>query len=75
MIGVDSTPVRPADAEKLLKGAAPDAAAFEAAGKAAAAGLDPPSDLHGSAAYRKKVGAVLVRRALQQATERAVSSK
>ena len=71
LIGVASTPVRCAEAEQLLAGAAPGAETFAAAGEEAARPLDPPSDLHGSAAYRKKVAAVLVRRALQQATEKA----
>jgi CO/xanthine dehydrogenase FAD-binding subunit len=33
--------------------------------------LDPESDLHASAAYRREVGGVLVRRALSEAAQRA----
>ena len=36
--------------------------------------LDPSADLHASAAYRRSVAAVLVRRALTEATERARSA-
>jgi carbon-monoxide dehydrogenase medium subunit len=71
LIGVASTPIRRPDAERLLSGAPPTDDTFKAAAAEAAHGLDPPSDLHGSASYRKRVAEVLVRRALQQATERA----
>ena len=37
----------------------------------AAADIDPPSDLHGSAEYRKKVAAALVRRGLREAVDNA----
>ena len=37
-----------------------------------AAGIDPPSDLHGSAEYRKKVAAALVRRGLREAVGNAM---
>ena len=33
--------------------------------------LDPDADIHASAAYRKEVGGVMVRRTLQQALRRA----
>ena len=33
--------------------------------------VDPPSDLHGSAEYRRKVAATLVRRGLREAADRA----
>jgi len=36
-----------------------------------AEGLAPPSDVHASAAYRKHVAAVLVRRVLRTAIDRA----
>jgi CO/xanthine dehydrogenase FAD-binding subunit len=38
---------------------------------AAAADLDPPGDVHGSGAYRKKLAETSVRRALALATSRA----
>ncbi|TCO64810.1 FAD binding domain-containing protein [Actinocrispum wychmicini] len=40
---------------------------WRAAGEAAAAQVDPPSDGHGSSAYRKKLTATLVARALAEA--------
>jgi len=73
LIGVGSTALRRPEAEQLLAGAEPTTQAFTAAGAEAARGLDPPSDLHGTAAYRTKVAAVMVRRALQDASERATT--
>lgn len=67
LAGVSDRPVRSADAEAVLAGARADAAAFEEAGRVAAAALDPPSDIHGSGEYRREVAAVLVRRALEGA--------
>jgi CO/xanthine dehydrogenase FAD-binding subunit len=49
-------------------------AAFEAAARVAAETLDPPSDVHGSGAYRKHLARVLVRRALTQAWERGTAA-
>ena len=46
------------------------AATWRAAGELAAAQIDPPADGHGSAAYRKKLAATLVERALTEATRR-----
>jgi carbon-monoxide dehydrogenase medium subunit len=44
---------------------------FRAVGEAAASRLEPDGDLHASAEYRKEVAAVMVRRALLAASERA----
>jgi aerobic carbon-monoxide dehydrogenase medium subunit len=49
-------------------------ATFDAAARVAAERLDPPSDVHGSGAYRKHLARVLVRRALTQAWDRASAS-
>ncbi len=62
--GVDSTPVRVADAEAMLVGADPSPDLFEAVAHEAAEKLEPSSDLHGSSAYRRHLAAVLARRAL-----------
>ena len=67
LTGMAEVPLRAKAAEMLLVGARPDAAAFEDAAAAAVADLDPPSDLHGSAAYRRHVAAVLIRRCLERA--------
>jgi carbon-monoxide dehydrogenase medium subunit len=57
--------------EALLEGTAPSQELWEAAGNAATAAVDPPSDLHGTAAYRRHVLGVLTRRALARAADRA----
>jgi aerobic carbon-monoxide dehydrogenase medium subunit len=65
--GVDEIPLRIEAAEQALDGAAPGAEAFAEAGRASAAAVDPSSDVHGSAQYRKDLTDVLVRRALAEA--------
>ena len=65
--GVDEVPVRIEEAERALDGATAGADAFAEAGRAAAEAVDPSSDIHGSAEYRKKLTGVLVRRALAEA--------
>ena len=67
LAGVSDAPVRAMEAEAMLAGAAPTDEAFDEAGRAAAAGLRPPSDIHGSSDYRKELAAALVRRALGDA--------
>jgi CO/xanthine dehydrogenase FAD-binding subunit len=64
------SPVRSAVAESALVGQPLGVEAFRAAGEAAAAEADPESDLHGSADYRRKMVAVFVRRALEEAASR-----
>ena len=67
--GVADVPVRAAEAEDFLVGQEPSPQLFEEAARRATADLDPPADLHGSAEYRKKVAATLVRRGLRAATD------
>lgn len=55
LTGVADTPFRSRAAEGVLIGTAPDAAAFEAAASATQGEIDPPSDLHGTTAYRRHV--------------------
>lgn len=69
--GVAEVPLRRPETEAILVGAPPDADVFAEAAAAAAAGIDPLSDSFGSGAYRKKLAAVLTRRALTVAAERA----
>jgi carbon-monoxide dehydrogenase medium subunit len=69
--GVADVPVRAAEAEAFLAGQQPSAEVFEEAARRATANLDPPADLHGSAEYRKKVAAALVRRGLRAAADNA----
>lgn len=67
--GAAPVPLRATRAEAVLKGAVLDEHAARAAGELAAAEVDPPSDPHASAEYRRKMVAVFVRRALLQAAK------
>jgi carbon-monoxide dehydrogenase medium subunit len=69
--GVGPVPVRCHGAERLLGGQRAGSDVFRAAAETAAAGLDPPSDLHASGEYRRHLASVLARRALEQAADRA----
>ena len=71
MAGVSDVPVRAPEAEVFLVGERPSAELFAEAARRATAGIDPPSDLHGSSDYRKKVAAALVRRGLAEAADNA----
>jgi len=72
LFGVGSTPIRATAAEQALVagGANADLAAV---GSEAANGLNPAADLHASADYRKRVAAVVVRRAIAKAITEARS--
>jgi carbon-monoxide dehydrogenase medium subunit len=56
--------VRAARAEAALAGRPLDGAAIAEAGRALAAELDPPSDVHASAALRRHLARVLAERTL-----------
>jgi carbon-monoxide dehydrogenase medium subunit len=56
-------------AEKVLQGAAPDDAALERAGEAAAAEAAILADAHGSAAYKRELLRVYLRRAVRRALD------
>lgn len=71
LMGVAATPVRAEAAEVSLLGQHPDEEAFTAAAKQITADLDPDTDLHASAEYRRSVAVVLVNRALHTAANRA----
>ena len=68
--GVGDRPLRLAGAERVLAGAPLDAATAARAGAAAGPDCDPPSDVHGSAEYRRHLATVLTERALLQAVAR-----
>jgi aerobic carbon-monoxide dehydrogenase medium subunit len=68
--GVGPTPVVARDAARALVGAKPTAEAYEEVARRVASALEPDSDLHASAEYRKHLGGVLTRRALARAAER-----
>jgi aerobic carbon-monoxide dehydrogenase medium subunit len=71
LIGMGSTPLRAAAAEALATGAAAGDVDADELGRVAAAATDPPSDLHGSAAYRRRVCATVLSRAWSSAVEEA----
>ncbi len=62
--GVAPVAVRSPAAEAELEGCEPVPEVFERAARAAAGDLEPPSDLHGSADYRRRLARVLTERAL-----------
>ena len=64
---VGVTPIRATAAEDLLRGQPLKSDAFAAAGEKAKEAVDPLSDFRGSAAYKKDMAAVFVRRALEKA--------
>jgi carbon-monoxide dehydrogenase medium subunit len=68
--GMGPVPVRAVKAEAALAGQQPSDDVWAAASQDAVAGLDPPSDIHGTAAYRRHLAAVLARRALREAHTR-----
>lgn len=70
LLGAGSTPLRVRPAEEVVASQAFDAALAHEAAAAAAAAADPPSDVHGDAAYRRGLLASLTRRALLTAWER-----
>jgi carbon-monoxide dehydrogenase medium subunit len=65
--GVDEVPVRIEAAEAVLVGSDLDEEAIEEAAQIASREVEPATDVHGSAEYRKHLTAVLVRRALRRA--------
>lgn len=69
--GVGDTPVRARGAERALAGRRADRAAVEAAQGALDEDLDPSGDVHGSAALRRHLARVLLRRAIARLTETA----
>lgn len=68
LFGVDATPVRAVEAEAALRGARPGEDVFREAAELAASGLAPNADVHASSEYRRRVAAVVARRALRMAT-------
>ena len=75
LFGVGGKPVRVARAEGMLRGKAPDQKTLLEIARIVTEDLDPDSDVHASAEYRKEVGGVLTRRALEKALERAREGK
>lgn len=67
LFGVGSTPIRATSAEALAAGKPAGEELWLEMAKAAGANLEPPADLHGTAAYRRHVASVLTLRALRKA--------
>jgi CO/xanthine dehydrogenase FAD-binding subunit len=73
MFGVGGKPQRIESAESLLKGRRLDRGLLRELGRVVAEELEPDSDIHASAEYRKEVGGVLARRALESALARSAN--
>jgi carbon-monoxide dehydrogenase medium subunit len=67
-IGVGDRPLRLGAVEAVLNGQVIDEATIEKASQAASAAVDPPDDIHASAAYRRALTGTLVERALISAS-------
>ena len=67
MFGVGGAPARIRRAEEALVGERIDDSLLEDVSKIVSEELDPDSDIHASAAYRKEVGGVIARRTLEAA--------
>ena len=74
LFGVGGKPQQIRSAEALLKGRPIDQRALRELSQTVAAELDPDSDIHASATYRKEVGGVLARRVLESALARSESA-
>lgn len=70
--GVGPAPLRVLEAEDALVGTAPNPDRIEHAARLVAEHIQPESDVHASAAYRRHLACVLVRRGLRKATSRAL---
>ena len=68
--GVGPVPFRAKKAESILAGTPPDKETIQQAAEAAAAASAPLDDIRATAAYRKKMAAVLVRQALENSLRR-----
>ena len=68
---VSSAPVRATALEERLRGGELTEEAVRAAAEGLGASLDPPSDVHASADYRRRLAEVAAARAVLQAAERA----
>lgn len=72
---VGTTPVRAKEAEAVLRGQPVKSEAIREAAEKAKQAVDPISDFRGSAAYKKEMAGVFVRRALEKALESITARK
>jgi carbon-monoxide dehydrogenase medium subunit len=70
VIGASDRPRRLAAVEAMINGKTPGDKAFEAAAAAASSAVDPMSDIHASAEYRRALAGTMVARALSAAHAR-----
>jgi CO/xanthine dehydrogenase FAD-binding subunit len=70
--GCGPAPVYVSEVEEVLCGAIPAVDAFREAGRLVQQAVDPPTDLHATAAYRRHAAAGLTVRALTEACGRAI---
>ena len=75
LCGVGPGPIRARAVEDALQNETPAGGALQSAAQRAVDEIDPPSDVHGSASYRRKMAIVMTRRALALAAERAGRSE
>ncbi|MQA73394.1 MAG: xanthine dehydrogenase family protein subunit M [Solirubrobacterales bacterium] len=75
LLAAGPTPARAPEAERALVGAGVDAQAATEAAARATAEIHPTGDIHGSGEYRRDLVEVMVRRAIELANERAVSTR
>jgi carbon-monoxide dehydrogenase medium subunit len=71
---VGPRPLRHAGMEQRLRGAAPTAEVIAAASEAIGDDIEPVSDAHASADYRRRMARVLARRAVSEAIERGATA-
>jgi carbon-monoxide dehydrogenase medium subunit len=71
LCGAGPIPVRALDAEAALQGERPEGRALDEAAQRAAASTSPPSDIHASAGFRRKLAAHFTREAIALAARRA----
>jgi carbon-monoxide dehydrogenase medium subunit len=67
LFGVDATPVRLLASEPLFAGHRPDDGALDEIAAAAAAGLEPATDVHGTTAFRRDIARSLIARGVREA--------
>jgi carbon-monoxide dehydrogenase medium subunit len=65
MFGVGGTPIRLRRVEEMLSGQRLDGRVLGQLANIVAAELEPDSDMHASAEYRREVGGVVARRAVE----------
>lgn len=71
LVGLGPRPDQAREAAGLLEGEPPGPEALAAAARRVAEAIDPPEDVHATAAYRRRLAETLARRALERAVERA----